>query len=79
MHFWLFSLTAAFAMCNRRMWWAVILQTITCRAAVAWKAKKPLTIETVEVSPPKIGEVRIKVRHSVISFLEILQHQYSIV
>lgn len=28
---------------------------------MAWEAKKPLTIETVEVAPPKAGEVRIKV------------------
>ncbi|PRP80694.1 hypothetical protein PROFUN_11653 [Planoprotostelium fungivorum] len=33
---------------------------ITCRAAVAWEASKPLSIETVEVAPPKKGEVRIK-------------------
>jgi len=36
-------------------------QVITCRAAVAWAAKEPLKIETVEVAPPKAGEVRIKV------------------
>lgn len=34
---------------------------ITCRAAVAWEAKKPLSIETIEVAPPKAHEVRIKV------------------
>lgn len=34
---------------------------ITCRAAVAWEPKKPLTIETIEVAPPKAGEVRLKV------------------
>lgn len=34
---------------------------IQCRAMVAWEAKKPLVIETVEVSPPKAGEVRIKI------------------
>jgi S-(hydroxymethyl)glutathione dehydrogenase/alcohol dehydrogenase len=36
-------------------------KVITCRAAVAWAAKEPLTIETVEVAPPKKGEVRIKI------------------
>ena len=36
-------------------------QVITCRAAVAWEAKKPLVIETIEVQPPKSGEVRVKV------------------
>jgi len=34
---------------------------ITCKAAVAWEAKKPLSIETIEVDPPKAGEVRLKV------------------
>ncbi|XP_054258751.1 alcohol dehydrogenase class-3 [Macrosteles quadrilineatus] len=36
-------------------------QIITCRAAVAWEEKKPLSIETIEVAPPKQGEVRIKI------------------
>ncbi|XP_042210061.1 alcohol dehydrogenase class-3-like [Homarus americanus] len=36
-------------------------QVITCKAAVAWEKEKPLTLEDVEVSPPKAGEVRIKV------------------
>lgn len=34
---------------------------IKCRAAVAWGPKQPLKIETVEVAPPKAGEVRIKI------------------
>ncbi|MEW5250018.1 S-(hydroxymethyl)glutathione dehydrogenase/class III alcohol dehydrogenase [Microbulbifer discodermiae] len=33
---------------------------IRCRAAVAWKAGAPLSIEEVEVAPPKAGEVRVK-------------------
>ncbi|WLF78633.1 formate dehydrogenase (NAD+) [Lodderomyces elongisporus] len=36
-------------------------KTITCKAAVAWEAKKPLSIETIEVAPPKAHEVRIKI------------------
>ncbi|KAF9980345.1 S-(hydroxymethyl)glutathione dehydrogenase [Mortierella antarctica] len=36
-------------------------KSITCRAAIAWEAGKPLSIETVEVAPPKAGEVRIKI------------------
>ncbi len=36
-------------------------QVIRCRAAVAWAAKEPLKIETVDVAPPKAGEVRIKI------------------
>ncbi|KAI9521481.1 hypothetical protein NQZ68_007797 [Dissostichus eleginoides] len=34
---------------------------IRCRAAVAWEPGKPLTIEDVEVAPPKVHEVRIKI------------------
>lgn len=37
------------------------MSDIECRAAVAWEAGKPLSIETVTVAPPKAGEVRIKV------------------
>ena len=36
-------------------------QVISCRAAVAWEAKKPLVIETIQVEPPKQGEIRVKV------------------
>ncbi|WP_043319195.1 S-(hydroxymethyl)glutathione dehydrogenase/class III alcohol dehydrogenase [Microbulbifer sp. HZ11] len=35
-------------------------EPIKCKAAVAWKAGAPLSIEEVEVAPPKAGEVRIK-------------------
>ena len=31
------------------------------RAAVAWEAKKPLTIETVELDGPKAGEVLVEI------------------
>jgi S-(hydroxymethyl)glutathione dehydrogenase/alcohol dehydrogenase len=34
---------------------------ITCKAAIAWEAGKPLSIEEVQVAPPKAGEVRIKI------------------
>ena len=37
-------------------------QTITCKAAVAWEAKKPLDITDIQIAPPKAGEVRVKVR-----------------
>ncbi|XP_041799596.1 alcohol dehydrogenase class-3 [Chelmon rostratus] len=36
-------------------------QVIRCKAAVAWGPGKPLSIEDVEVAPPKAHEVRIKV------------------
>ncbi len=36
-------------------------QPISCKAAVAWEAGKPLSIETIEVAPPKAGEVRVKI------------------
>jgi|TARA_R110000751_G_scaffold52093_6_gene113730 S-(hydroxymethyl)glutathione dehydrogenase/alcohol dehydrogenase len=35
-------------------------QTITCKAAIAWEAGKPLSVEDVQVAPPKAGEVRLK-------------------
>jgi S-(hydroxymethyl)glutathione dehydrogenase/alcohol dehydrogenase len=34
---------------------------IKARAAVAWEAGKPLQIETIEVAPPKTGEVLVRV------------------
>ncbi len=36
-------------------------QTITCKAAIAWEAGKPLSIEEVQVAPPKAGEVRVRI------------------
>lgn len=30
---------------------------------MAWEAGKPLSIEEVEVAPPKAHEVRVKVNH----------------
>lgn len=36
-------------------------QTLTCRAAVAWGPGKPLSIEQIQVEPPRANEVRIKV------------------
>eukprot|EP00126_Sphaerothecum_destruens_P002700 Sdes_comp16124_c0_seq1m5354 len=34
---------------------------IECRAAVAWEPKAPLSVEIIQVHPPKAGEVRIHV------------------
>lgn len=36
-------------------------KVIKCKAAVAWEAGKPLSIEEVEVQPPQKGEVRVKI------------------
>lgn len=36
-------------------------QTITCKAAIAWEANKPLSVEDVHVAPPREGEVRVRV------------------
>jgi len=41
-------------------------QIIKCKAAIAWEAKKPLSIEEVEVHPPKAHEVRIKITHTAV-------------
>lgn len=37
---------------------------ITCKAAVAWEAGKDLSIETIEVAPPKAHEVRIEIYYT---------------
>ena len=37
-------------------------KTITCKAAVAWEAKKPLDVTDIQVAPPKAGEVRVNVK-----------------
>lgn len=39
-------------------------KTITCKAAVAWAPKQELSIETIEVAPPKAHEVRVKVAYT---------------
>ncbi|KAL0083183.1 chaperonin 10-like protein [Phycomyces blakesleeanus] len=39
-------------------------KVIHCRAAVAWEAKKPLSIEDIEVAPPKAHEVRVKIHYT---------------
>ncbi|KAF7616982.1 formate dehydrogenase (NAD+) [Aspergillus flavus] len=39
-------------------------KTITCKAAIAWAAAEPLSVENVEVAPPKAHEVRIKILHT---------------
>lgn len=43
------------------LFYLYLLKVIECKAAVAWAAKEPLSIETIQVAPPKAGEVRIKV------------------
>ena len=40
---------------------STIGKTISCRAAVCWQPNQRLTIETVQVEPPKKNEVRIKI------------------
>ncbi|XP_009687630.2 all-trans-retinol dehydrogenase [NAD(+)] ADH4 [Struthio camelus] len=36
-------------------------KVIKCKAAIAWEAGKPLSVEEIEVSPPKDHEVRVKI------------------
>ncbi len=49
-------------------------QPITCKAAIAWAPKEPLIIETIEVAPPKAGEVRIKVLTTAVCHTDIYTH-----
>jgi len=37
---------------------ATCSSVLTCRAAVAWEAGKPLCLEEIQVDPPKKGEAR---------------------
>ena len=39
-------------------------KTITCKAAVAWEAGKDLSIEDIEVGPPRAHEVRIQIYYT---------------
>ncbi|XP_051513967.1 alcohol dehydrogenase class-3-like isoform X3 [Myxocyprinus asiaticus] len=39
-------------------------KVIKCKAAVAWEPGKPVSTEEVEVAPPKVHEVRIKIAAS---------------
>ncbi|CCD72435.1 Alcohol dehydrogenase class-3 [Caenorhabditis elegans] len=41
-------------------------QVINCKAAVAWSAKAPLSIETIQVAPPKAHEVRVKILYTAV-------------
>lgn len=34
---------------------------IVCKAAIAWEANKPLSVEDVRVAPPRAGELRVRV------------------
>jgi S-(hydroxymethyl)glutathione dehydrogenase/alcohol dehydrogenase len=40
------------------------LQIITCKAAIAWEPKQPLSIEEIEVLPPRAHEVRIRLDYT---------------
>ncbi|KAL4309446.1 hypothetical protein GQ457_01G028740 [Hibiscus cannabinus] len=46
-------------------------QVIRCKAAVAWEAGKPLSIETIEVAPPQKHEVRIKILFTALCHTDI--------
>lgn len=52
----------------------LFLQTIKCKAAVAWAVGKPLSIEEVEVAPPKAHEVRVKVDELFVAFSMLLRY-----
>ena len=38
------------------------VQSIKCKAAIAWGPGQPLTIEEIEVMPPQAGEVRVRIK-----------------
>lgn len=51
---------------------------IKCKAAVSWGAGDKLKIEDVEVSPPKTGEVRVKVVASGLVSVEVISRNFKI-
>ncbi|PKQ81550.1 S-(hydroxymethyl)glutathione dehydrogenase/class III alcohol dehydrogenase [Aeromonas sobria] len=38
------------------------VQSIKCKAAIAWGPGQPLSIEEIEVMPPQAGEVRVRIK-----------------
>lgn len=42
------------------------MKVIKCKAAVAWAAKEPLSIEEIEVAPPRAHEVRVKILYTAV-------------
>ncbi|CAD5224817.1 unnamed protein product [Bursaphelenchus okinawaensis] len=44
---------------------------ITCRAMVAWEPKKPLSLEEIEVAPPKAGEVRVQILYTALCHTDV--------
>jgi len=46
-------------------------KTITCKAAVAWEAKKPLDVTNIQIDPPRAGEVRVKVMANALCHTDI--------
>jgi S-(hydroxymethyl)glutathione dehydrogenase/alcohol dehydrogenase len=51
-----------------------ILIEMKKKAAIAWNAKEPLSLEDVEVAPPKAHEVRMKVLHTGVCHTGITTH-----
>nr|ACS49662.1 alcohol dehydrogenase family-3 [Oryza ridleyi] len=46
-------------------------EVITSKAAVAWEAGKPLSIEEVEVAPPQAMEVRLKILYTALCHTDV--------
>ncbi|XP_006662819.2 alcohol dehydrogenase 2-like [Oryza brachyantha] len=46
-------------------------EVIKCKAAVAWEAGKPLSIEEVEVAPPQAMEVRLKILYTALCHTDV--------
>lgn len=44
---------------------------IKCRALVAWESQKPLSLETIEVGPPKAGEVRVQIKATALCHTDV--------
>ncbi|KAH7687424.1 Alcohol dehydrogenase protein [Dioscorea alata] len=49
--------------------------TITCKAAICWEPDKPLTVEEIQVEPPSVSEVRVKMLCASICHSDIIALQ----
>ncbi|KAG8593118.1 hypothetical protein GDO81_000729 [Engystomops pustulosus] len=60
-------------------------KVIKCKAAIAWEPCKPLSVEEIEVAPPKAHEVRIKIISSGIcgsdnsALFQIIQTKFPVI
>ncbi|EMP32801.1 Alcohol dehydrogenase class-3 [Chelonia mydas] len=63
-----------FGECNKvkSEMYLLLSKVIKCKAAIAWEAGNPFSIEEVEVAPPKEHEIRVKCKCKSVTALQIV-------